>query len=96
MLKAAFSCLPLQMGGLYDGVVTGCWGIGAFHGNVSQMEIPGGGGTSPDIPPKEVLGVVTPLEEAVVPYPGIRSIIWLHEVRGVNRGTPAHLHFVSG
>ena len=66
MLRAAFSRSPLPMGGLYDGVVTGCWGIGASHGDVSQMEIPGGGGTSPDIPPKEVLRVVTPLEEAVI------------------------------
>ena len=54
------------MGGLYDGVVTGCWGIGVFHGDMSQMEIPGGGGTSLDIPPKEVLGVVTPPEKAVI------------------------------
>ena len=65
MLRVAFSRLPLLMGGLYDRVVTGCWGIGTSHGDVSQMEIPGGGGTSPDIPPQEVLGVVTPLEEAV-------------------------------
>ena len=54
------------MGGLYDGVVTGCSGIGVSHGDMSQMEIPGGGGTSVDIPPKEVLGVVTSPEEAVV------------------------------
>ena len=54
------------MGGLYDGVVTCCWGIGVSHGDVSQMEIPDGGDTSLDIPPKEVLGVVTPLEEAVI------------------------------
>ena len=60
------------------------------------MEIPGGGDTSPDIPPKEVLRVVTPLEEAVIPYPGVCSIIWLHEVGGVIRGTPAHLQFVPG
>ena len=65
--RAAFSHLPLPTGGLYDGLVTGYWGIGAFHRNVSQMEIPGGGGTSPDIPPMEVLGVVTPPEEAVIP-----------------------------
>ena len=57
MLRAAFSHSPLPMGDLYDGAVTGCSGIGAFHGNVSQMEIPGGGGTSLVIPPKEVLGV---------------------------------------
>ena len=96
MLRAAFSCSPLPMGGLYDGVVTGSLGIGAFHGNVSQMEIPGGGGTSLVIPPKEVLRVVTSLEEAVIPYPGVHSVIWLHEVRGVDGGTPAHLQFVSG
>ena len=96
MLRAAFSHSPLLTGGLYDGVVTGCWGIGAFHGNVSLMEIPGGGGTSPVIPPKEVLRVVTPPEEAVIPYPGVHSVIWLHEVRGVDRGIPAHLQFVSG
>ena len=65
MLRAAFSRSLFPMGGLYDGVVTDCWGIGAFHGDVSQMEIPGGGGTSPNIPPQEVLRVVTPLEEAL-------------------------------
>ena len=52
MLRVAFSHLPLPMGGLYDGVVTSCWGIGVSHGDVSQMEIPGGGGTSLDIPPR--------------------------------------------
>ena len=66
-VRVAFSCLPLPMGGLYGRVVTGCWGIGASHGDVSQMEIPGGGGTRLDIPPKEVPRVVTPLEEVVVP-----------------------------
>ena len=35
-----------------------------------------------------------PPEEAVVPYPGVCSIIWLHEVGGVVGGTPAHLQFV--
>ena len=62
--RAAFSHSPLI---LYDGLVTGCWGIGAFHGNMSQIKIPGGGGTGLDIPPREVLGVVTTLEEAVIP-----------------------------
>ena len=55
------------MGGLYDEVVTSCWGMRASQGDVSQMEIPGGGGTSLDIPPKEVLGVVITSEEAGVP-----------------------------
>ena len=59
MLRVAFSRLPLPMGGLYDRVVTSCWGIGVFHGAVSQMETPGGGGSSLDIPPKGVLRVVT-------------------------------------
>ena len=59
-----------------------------------KMEIPGGGGTSLDIPPKEVLGVVTPPQKVVIPYPRVCSIIWLHEVGGVIRGTPAHLQFV--
>ena len=60
------------------------------------MEIPGGGGTSLDIPPKEVLRVVTPLEEVVVQYPRVCSIIWLHEVGGADRGTPEHLQFFPG
>ena len=96
LLKVAFSCLPLLLGGLYDRVVSGCWGIEVSHGDVSQMEIPGGGGTSLDIPPKEVLRVVDPPEEAVVPQPGVCYIVWLHEGRGANGGTPGHLQFVSG
>ena len=76
--------------------MTGLCDIGAFHRNGSQMEIPHGGGTSLDIPPKEVLRVATPLEEAAIPYPGVCSIIWLHEVGGVIGGIPAHLQFVSG
>ena len=67
MLRAAFSCSALPMGGQYDGVVTGGWSTGACHGDVSQMEITGGGGTSQDIPPKDVLGVVTAPEWAVIP-----------------------------
>ena len=55
------------MGGLYDEVVTGCWGRRVSQGDRSQMEIPGGGGTSPDRPLKEVLGVVITPEEAGVP-----------------------------
>ena len=66
MLRVVFSCSPLPMGGLYDGVVTGCSGIGVSQEDVSQIEIPGGGGTSLDIPPKEVLRVVSPPEEAVI------------------------------
>ena len=67
MLRATFSHSPLPTGGPYVKVVTGCWGIGVSQGDMSQMEIPGGGGTSPDIPPEEVLGVVITPEEAVVP-----------------------------
>ena len=68
MLRVVLSRSALPMGGLYDWVVTSGWGIGTSHGDISQMdlEIPGGGGTIADIPPKEVLRVVTPLEEAVV------------------------------
>ena len=68
MLRAVLSCSALPVGDLYDGVVTRGWGIGTSHGDISQMdlEIPGGGGTIADIPPKEVLRVVTPTEEAVV------------------------------
>ena len=68
MLRVVLSHLPLPMGGLYDGVVTGCWDIGASHGDISQMdlEIPGGGGTIQDIPPKKVLRVVTTPEEVVI------------------------------
>ena len=96
VLRAAFSHLAFPVGGLYDGVVTGCWSIEASQGDVSKMEIPGRGGTNLDIPPKEVLGVVTPPEEAVIPYPGVHSMILLHEVRGADRGAPEHLQFVSG
>ena len=66
-------------------------GTGAFHRNGSQMETPCGGGTSLDIPLEEVLGVVTPLVEAVIPYLGVCSKIWLHDVGGVSRGAPTHL-----
>ena len=76
--------------------MTGGGGIGAFHGNGSQMETLGGGGTSLDILLEEVLGVVTPLAEAVIPYPGVCSKIWLHEVGGVDRGAPTHLQCGSG
>ena len=59
-------------------------GIGAFHRNGSQMEPPGGAGTSLDIPLEEVLEVATPLAEDVVPYPGVCSKIWLHNVGGAD------------
>ena len=67
MLRATFSHLPLSMGGLYVRVVTSCWSIGVSYRDMSQLEMPDGGGTSLDIPPKEVLRVVTLLEEAVIP-----------------------------
>ena len=38
MLRVAFSHLPLPMGGLYDGGVTGFWGIEASHGDVSKWK----------------------------------------------------------
>ena len=66
-------------------------GIGAFHGNGSQMEAPGGAGTILDITLEEVLRVVTPPVKAVLPYPGVCSKIWLHNVGGADRGTPTHL-----
>ena len=59
-------------------------GIGAFHGNRSQMEAPGGAGTSLDIPLEEVLGVATPPVEDVVPYSGVYSKIWLHNIGGAD------------
>ena len=55
------------MGGLYQGDTTGPLGREASRGGMLQMESPGGGATYSDIPPKEVLGVVTPPEEAVAP-----------------------------
>ena len=79
LLRANFSCSPLPLGagnlselaipieGLYDEVVTGCWGTRVSQGFRSQMEGPGGGATSPGIPLKEVLGVVITSEEAGVP-----------------------------
>ena len=45
---------------------------------------PGGDATYPGIPPMEVLGVVTPPEEEVTPYPGVCSTIWLHDMGGAN------------
>ena len=72
------------MGGLYCGDTTGPLGREASRGGMLQMESPGGGATYSDIPPKEVLGVVTPPEEAVTPYPGVCSAIWLHDIGGAN------------
>ena len=91
MLIAAFSHLALPTGGLYGGLMPGGGGIGAFHGNGSQMETPGGAGTSLDVPLEEVLSVVTPPVEAVIPYPGVCSKIWLHNIGGADRGTHTHL-----
>ena len=59
------------MGGLYHGDTTGPLGREASQGGMFQMEIPGEGATNSGIPPKEVLRVVTPLEEAVTPDPGV-------------------------
>ena len=43
---------------------------------------PSGGATYPDIPAAVILGVVMPPEEAVTPYPGVCSTIWLHDWGG--------------
>ena len=43
---------------------------------------PSGGATYPGIPAAVVLGVVMPPEEAVTPYPGVCSTIWLHDSGG--------------
>ena len=74
---SAQACLPKAAPGhpvptavhQYGGIVGDSWGTAASKGGMSKMESPGRGGTYPDIPPKEVLGVVTPPEEAVAPYP---------------------------
>ena len=66
-LRVALSCAALPMGGLYQGDTTGPLGREASRGGMLQMESPGRGATYSDIPPKEVLGVVTPPEEAVTP-----------------------------
>ena len=60
---------PSGMTSWYGGMVTGPGGIASSKGGMFQMEIPGGGGTYPGIPPQEVLRVVTPLEEGAAPYP---------------------------
>ena len=77
------------MGGLYCGDVGSPLGRGASRGGKLQMEKsggvrPGGGATYPGIPATEVLGVVTPLEEVVTPYPGVCSTIWLHNIGGAS------------
>ena len=72
------------MGGLYHGDTAGPLGGEASRGGILQMEIPGGGATYSDIPPKEVLRVVTPPEEVFTPYPGVCSAIWLHIIGGAN------------
>ena len=79
-LSMALSQSALSMGGLYGRLMPGGGGIGAFHRNRSQMEAPGGADTSLDIPLEEVLRVVTPLVEDAVPYPGVCSKIWLHDI----------------
>ena len=62
------------------------WPLGreASRGGMLQMESPGRGVMYSDISPKEVLGVVTPPEEAVTPYPGVCYAIWLHDVGGAD------------
>ena len=65
---------PTLAGVQYGRIVTGPEDIASSKGGMFQMEIPGGGGMYPDLPPQEVLGVVTPLEEGVTPYPGVCSI----------------------
>ena len=69
MLIAALSQLDLPVGGWYSRMETGSGGISSSKGGMFQMEIPGGGGTYPGIPPLEVLRVITPLEEGVATYP---------------------------
>ena len=49
--------------GRYGGIGSGPGGIVSSKEGMFQTEIPGRGGTYPDIPPSEVLGVVTPPEE---------------------------------
>ena len=53
---------------------------------------PSRGTTYPGIPATEVLGVVTPPEEVVTPYPGVCSMIWLHNMGGTNWEAPMLLH----
>ena len=67
-----------------DGAAGNPLDAGALGGGSLQLEKsmggrPGGGATYPDIPAAVVLGVVMPPEEAVTPYPGVCSTIWLHD-----------------
>ena len=69
------------------------WGRGASGGSRLQLEKSGGvrpgrGTTYPGIPATEVLGVVTPPEGVVIPYPGVCSTIWLHDAGGTGWGLP--------
>ena len=48
------------MGGWYGGIAAGSGGEVPSKGGMFQMDSPGGGGMYPDIPPLEVLRVVTP------------------------------------
>ena len=59
------------MGGWYGRIATGPGGIASSKGGMPQVVIPGRGGTYPDIPPWEVLRVVTPPEEGITPYPSL-------------------------
>ena len=70
-----------------DGAAGNPLDAGASGGGSLQLEKPiggrpGGGATYPDIPAAVVLGVVMPPEEAVTPYPGVCSTIWLHDWGG--------------
>ena len=72
-------------------------GRGASGGGRLQLEKsggvkPSGGATYPGIPATEVLGVVMPPEEAVTPYPGVCSTIWLHDAGGTSWEAAMHLH----
>ena len=72
-------------------------GRGAPGGGRLQLEKsggvrPGGGTTYPGIPAREVLGMVRPPEEAITPYPGVCSTIWLHDAGGTGWEAPTHLY----
>ena len=65
----ALSHPALPVGGQYSRMVTGPGGVVSSKGGMFQMEIPGRGGMYPDIPPLEVLRVVTPPEEGLPHIP---------------------------